>query len=100
MPVGEVIQVHSSNTFRTTMGFIKLEGVLSIYPNTSKSGMAKDKLERLILHKRINYKIKYRDENGRAVAQVWMNLTNINMIMKEYIRSLSKFTFSIPITQS
>jgi endonuclease YncB( thermonuclease family) len=96
LPVGEVTRILSYNTFRTPNSLVRLEGIPSLNPNTPQNGMATDKLKRLILGKRVSYKIKSRDEYGRALAEVWVNLTNVNMIMREYIRSLPQSLFSVP----
>jgi NADPH-dependent 7-cyano-7-deazaguanine reductase QueF-like protein len=99
LPVGEVTRIVSCNTFRTPNSLVKLEGVLSLDPKTPQNGMVTERLKRLILGKRVSYKTKYRDEYGRLVAQVWTNNANVNIIMKEYIRSLPQSPFSVPITR-
>jgi hypothetical protein len=98
LPVGEVTRILSCNTFRTPNSIVRLEGVLSLDPSIPQSGMATDRLKRLILGKRVNYKMKSRDEYSRIVAQVYIDNVNVNAIMKEYIRRLPQSPFSIPIT--
>jgi len=50
--------------------------------------MAKEKLESLILGKSVRYEIKARDPFGRAVSQVWVNSSNVNEIMRNYIKRI------------
>jgi hypothetical protein len=90
LPLGEVTSVLSGNLFNISDKLVSLEGVLSIKPNTPQYGIARDKLERLILRKKVKYDIKSIDEHKNIVAQVWIENANVNSIMIEYIKSLSK----------
>jgi hypothetical protein len=97
--LGEVTSVLSGNLLKISDKFVSLEGVQSLEPSTPQNGIAQDKLEHLILRKKVKYDIKSRDEHNRIVAQVWLEDANINVIMKEYIKSLSKSPISRYITQ-
>jgi hypothetical protein len=97
--LGEVTSVLSGNLLKISDKFVSLEGVQSLESSTPQNGIAQDKLEHLILRKKVKYDIKSRDEHNRIVAQVWLEDANINVIMKEYIKSLLKSPISKYITQ-
>lgn len=78
-------------TFVTVTDIVRLESVEVPEKGTPHSGMAVKKLESLVLDQTVRYTIRARDENGRAVSQVWVDNLNVNQVMKEYIKGLPRF---------
>ncbi len=89
MPREMVTKVIDGDTFETATNTIRLENVEAPEKNTPYSRMAREKLESLILGKYVRYEIKARDDYGRAVAQVWLNSTDINDTMRKYIKRIT-----------
>ncbi len=88
MPYEKVIEVIDGDTFKTPTETIRLENVQAPEKGTPYSRMAKEKLESLILNKYVRYEVKARDDYGRAVSQVWVNSSNVNDIMRNYIQRI------------
>jgi len=90
MPTGYAIEVHDGDTFSIHGNIrIRLAGVNAAELGDPYSRMATDKLKELILNKTIHY-----EEVGRSfdriVANVWVNSTNVNEAMKDYIKRITR----------
>lgn len=85
---GWVDKVEDGDTFRLRNGYyIRLAGVEASERGTSYSRIAMQKLEGLILGKRIMYR-QVGTSYNRIVAHVWADSLNINDEMTRYINLL------------
>lgn len=88
MPTGYVIEVTDGDTFTIRGNIrIRLSGVEAAELGDPYSRMAKEHLEKLILHKNIRYE-QVSTSFDRIVANVWVDNTNVNEAMKNYIKRI------------
>ena len=83
-----VTEVVDGDSFKTSFGEMRLEGVDAPEKNYSGWVEAKKRLEELILHKQIGYIGQARDTYGRLIVQIRINGRNVNDEMADFISHL------------
>ena len=84
-----VKEVIDGDTFKISSNEVmRLEDVDAPEINSESGRKAKRELEELILNKRIEYEEQARDDYGRLIVQVWVDGTNVNDEMEDFIDSL------------
>lgn len=83
MDVAVCIRIVDGDTFDTNTGVrIRLARVYAPRIETKEGRRAETILESLILNKGVNYEVVSIDIYGRSVAEVWVDNTNVNDIMR------------------
>lgn len=85
---GYITEVIDGDTFKTRFETMRLEEIDAPEIDSEGGRKAKRKLEELILNKTIEYEEKARDNYGRLIVQVWVNETNVNDEMANFIYRL------------
>ncbi len=81
-----VVEVFDGSTFKTEAHTVRLEGVDAPTLEQPRGLEAKRWLEWLLeTGKIVTIEEKGRDTEGRIIAQVWINSTDVNGTMKEFL---------------
>jgi len=67
---------------------VKLEGLTPPARGTPESAAAKERLEGLVLRKKIEFETSSWDRMGRSLAQVWVDGIDVNHEMAEFLESV------------
>ncbi len=84
-----VIRVDDGGTMviRPNMA-VKLAGLTPPARGTPGAGAAKEKLESLVLNKKIEFETETWDRLGRSLARIWVDGVDVNGAMAEFLESL------------
>ena len=67
---------------------VKLEGLTPPERGTPESAAAKERLESLVLKKKIEFETTTWDRMGRSVAKVWVDGIDVNDEMAEFLKNV------------
>lgn len=67
---------------------VKLEGLTPPERGTPEAAAAKERLESLVLKKKIEFETATWDRMGRSVAKVWVDGIDVNGEMAEFLKSV------------
>ncbi len=67
---------------------VKLEGLTPPARGTPGAVAAKEKLESLVLNKKIEFETETWDRLGRSLAMIWVDGVDVNGAMAEFLESL------------
>ena len=86
-----VIRVDDGVTFiiRPNM-VIKLFGLAPPERGTTKANAAKEKLEALVVGKKVEFEALQWDRLGRSLAKVWVNGIDLNEEMNRFLKTLDE----------
>lgn len=76
--------VRDGDSFGSTVGEVRLAGVCAPERGRPGAEVAKQRLERLILHRTVVLNQRGRDSYGRIVAEVYVNGIHVNAAMRGY----------------
>jgi endonuclease YncB( thermonuclease family) len=84
-----VIRVDDGNTLviRPNMA-VKLTGVTPPKRGSLAAAAAKERLESLVLKKKIEFETDTWDRLGRSIARVWVDGVNVNKAMAKFLASI------------
>ena len=84
-----VIRVDDGGTMviRPNMA-VKLVGLTPPARGTPEAVAAKEKLESLVLNKKIEFETETWDRLGRSLARIWVDGVDVNGAMAEFLESL------------
>jgi endonuclease YncB( thermonuclease family) len=84
-----VIRVDDGGTMviRPNMA-VKLAGLTPPARGTPGAVAAKEKLESLVLNKKIDFETETWDRLGRSLARIWVDGVDVNGAMAEFLESL------------
>lgn len=87
-----VIRVDDATTFiiRPNMA-VKLAGVEPPARGTPEAEKARERLESLVLRKKVEFETVEWDRLGRSIAKVVINDINVNEAMEEYLKAINSF---------
>ncbi|MEE9568896.1 MAG: thermonuclease family protein [Candidatus Binatia bacterium] len=81
-----VVEVIDGNTFKTEGNTVRLEGVETPTLSQPRGLEARSWLEWVFeTGKVVTIEEKARDSEGRIIAQVWINSTDVNGTMKQFL---------------
>jgi len=69
---------------------VKLEGLTPPERGTPEAATAKERLESLVLRKKIEFETVSWDRFGRSQAQVWVDGVDVNHEMAEFLEGIEK----------
>jgi len=67
---------------------VKLAGLTPPARGTPEAAAAKERLESLVLNKKIEFETETWDRLGRSLANVWIDGVDVNGAMAEFLASL------------